>query len=559
MRDLARNDAKEALADKGEECRQLAEEVLAYRVEERRYLLDRFTLSRDPMLLNRVIARAIGAVLNAEDEPGPPHLGGSSGLPPMRWDLSNIADLSIAARRLAGTASLRAFELSGNSDNLDGCITWLSSAVPPDRFDDWPPRDVAADLTQAFLARHELLRFRADLDRAVAVGRRAATEVPDPQGPNPRHLTILGDALLRRHRFGGVEDDLDEATRCFEAGGKEPLWWAARPPSGGYAAALGVRWRRDGDEGDLQKGLELVASGLFGPPSDAARSRWLCEIGEHYLTRATAADLPDLLRPAVELLEEAAREGGSPCPQALAAKLKLAKALRNCYRHRGERAEIDRAVAVAREAVGAAPADSAIFAKAQMVLAQCLRDRFRRPAEPLDPYEPTWFFGDPMDLRNALLAYRSAADSALHQAPEQAIDAAIQGGIWEGDLGRWHESAQLFRVGIEAMHGLVAEGLGRWRTERILERSRGMTTRGAFALAAPETSLAPSSSWNGAGRCSPADRDPRRSLRRRGCTTFGPEAWRRSDLPRTSALAASRPQAMTEAGRSRRQRSMQSS
>jgi tetratricopeptide (TPR) repeat protein len=437
-----------------------SEDRSRYIIAQARALRLRFALSDDIADLDRAIAKAKQVASTTEAD--------SIALHYSRVEIAN--------------AFAERYRKGDNLSDLDESIAWREMAVSEERFDWWPLRDNAIALAQALLTRQRITLNKEDLDRAISVARRAVAEVPE-EGPQSEHLSVLAQTVLRRYEIAGREADLDEAIECteaaFAASSLDEITYRQQAQS--LIDARLIRWHDQGSPNDLDAAIRINRQIYDRASTDSERRVMGVELAYLLLDREAAFDDAEALATAITVLEEArAAHRGSDL--AIEAQRGLAEALRRRYRRNREQGDIDHAVELARSAVDTAPAHSLQLAAAHLVLAECLRDRFHSATPPVEGF--TLYFGRYEDRRDALDAYRTAARLGLDLAPDLAIDAALRWGKWESELDDWGRAAEAYRYGLQGLHVALQRPSRRRKRERLLLRAAGLSTRGAYALAA---------------------------------------------------------------------------
>jgi hypothetical protein len=365
--------ALELLRDGGDSGRNYQKGwVLVEEVEAR---VERFAVSGDQNDLKTAGQRAVNAL---------PLLDGLFKTPdgrltagPMLWDGGDPGFDSLRCRNRMGRGHRLAFLRSGDSDHLDRAVFWLRSAVPDDRFDEYRLRDNACDLVSTYLERYRNYKNPTDLEAAAVLGRRLVNEVPD-MGPRPGYRVALARALLLCYGRGGPGKELLEAFAQAEA-----VAWPPEPNAGADADArrdlavlhtLGCVFGIDRSRPAPEE--SSLTDGAFPDyPQGERLPRLLLEAAGVLRQRATRADDPAALGHAVALLERVlVCPGVGPVLQ-VDTRRELASSLRARFLQDEQRATIDRAVGLAREAAAQATKGSRAAVESHLELARCLQRR----------------------------------------------------------------------------------------------------------------------------------------------------------------------------------------
>ncbi|MFB7497219.1 CHAT domain-containing protein [Streptomyces sp. NPDC056161] len=282
----------------------------------------RYELLHVPADLDEAVAVARQAVAAAEGHPG----RGAA--------LTNL-----------GAMLQTRFGLTGAVDDLDEATAATRRALdtmPPDS----PDRAAGLNnLCSALLSRFERTHEPGDLDEAVRVGR-GSVEAGAGHPDRGLYLTSLGEALQRRYRQSGAAADLDEAVARLE---QAVAASAAHPDVRGARHAELVP--RQATFAPSRRPARTLAAPAESPSTSSTRTS-----GRH--TESTHR---------TPLLDG----------QTLPAEA-LGKALQTRFERTGTLADLDRAVAVLRQAVAATPPQRREYASRLLDLSMAVRLRFLR-------------------------------------------------------------------------------------------------------------------------------------------------------------------------------------
>ncbi|MFJ3306810.1 CHAT domain-containing protein [Streptomyces sp. NPDC086549] len=337
----------------------------------------------------------------------------------------------------------------------------------------------AGNLVQALYSRYERLGDLDDLEEAVAIGRQAARAVAgDPC--RPTLLSALCTALRLRHDHLGDLADLDEAV------------------------AAG------------QEAVDAV------PERDPDRSHCLGELSVAHYSRFVRTDHRKDLAAAVLYREEALWAAAERAPAQPLHLVNLCHLLAEQARETGSLANLERAVAVGRQAVELTPAGHRWHASARTNLTLALRLRHARlpSAQDLDEGQrlceeamaglPAGHPVRPRVLANLLMvlrARREALGTAPQSAPHSAdLDRAlllgreaaasqeagpsiqVAVGLAWGDLaasvGEYAQAVEAFEHVIDLLPHLAARDLRRTDQEYRLGRWNGVAAAAASCAVA---------------------------------------------------------------------------
>ncbi|MEV6871490.1 tetratricopeptide repeat protein [Amycolatopsis sp. NPDC051128] len=287
---------------------------------------------------------------------------------------------------------------------VDAAVTLLTAAS-----DHAHPHQVwaQANLGIAHRFRYQHTRAVADLDQAIAVGRRAAEVTPDGHPRLASLLVDLGAAHGLRFEHTGTPADLDHAIELREQAmdGGYPYRDRVLPD---LAAAYLERYMRIGAQADQDRAIELSEEVLLIPSFDADYLPALVtHLANSYLGRYQTLGVPADLDRAIELGRRAlalTQAGHPKGPESLAnlANIHLAR-----FERLGKVADLQQAIELGEEAVAAASADHAKRAKILSHHSISYQTRFER-------------LGKVADLQQAIELGEEAVAAASADHPERA-------------------------------------------------------------------------------------------------------------------------------------------
>ncbi|MGI5239764.1 CHAT domain-containing protein [Dactylosporangium sp. CA-139066] len=374
-------------------------------------------------------------------------------------------------RGLAGALHQRHLA-TGDGADLERAVTlagWALAAVPPGR----PDRAAAAmDLAAVHLTRHAHTGVLADLARAVELAEDALAA-----GGPPAWLSTLSDAYQQRYVVTGDAGDLDRAIALGERAAVGPGFaLAARQVR--LATAYWRRHRGAGRPGDLDRAVELGERAVSGTPADhvelPGRLSLLAEmrLDRHRLGATGEADGDGEADAAVDLAERALAmvPAGHPARSRFTATVCAARLERGAAALDPDR--LRDLAAGAAEAHGAAPLDriaahhaagSLALAAGDATLAVRLLDRAVALLPSAAPREAGWAdqqhrLGRPAGLvGDAVAAHCAAGD------PGGAVEIAELG---RGVLLASQASTRVDLVALAAHAPGLADRFG-WVCERL--------------------------------------------------------------------------------------------
>jgi tetratricopeptide (TPR) repeat protein len=299
------------------------------------------------------------------------------------------------------------YELAGRAADREEAIGFGRRAVAAD------PNSLRNLRTLGMMlnSRYSAVGNTADLDEAVAFARRAVTVAPHDEGP----MADLARSLWSRFYGIGNRADVDETIALGE---QLVAMDPAEEDLTGYQALLGMAFRARFDRfHDL---ADRAAAETWERLAAVERDEWADGVGpEHgegwaalrglralgYLNMATESDDPSALDRAIVLTEEVVGLFPDGHPGQLQTMANLVTGLWTRFTRRGDVADLDRAIGIARAAVAAGSGPDV-----QLALGNVLHARYTR-------------FGQPSDLDDAITAIRAALDDIDHaDAPDGDAD-----------------------------------------------------------------------------------------------------------------------------------------
>ena len=200
----------------------------------------------------------------------------------------------------------------------------------------------------------------AGLHEAVSVLEQRVTEVALEDVERPRHLSVLGNALVICFERTGNADDLNRAIEAFEqAVITSPSGDPERP---GRLSNLGnvhaIFFERTGNADDLNRAIEALEQAVITSPSgDPERPGRLSNLGNLYAICFERTGNADDLSRAIDVLEQAVAAASTDDPNRPAYLSGLGNVLRTCFERTGNADDLSRAIDVLEQAVAAASTD----------------------------------------------------------------------------------------------------------------------------------------------------------------------------------------------------------
>ncbi|MGH3613631.1 MAG: tetratricopeptide repeat protein [Pseudonocardia sp.] len=412
-------------------------------------LRDRYLAERDAALLREAIPLAERGV-GAADDPG--------------------------TRVVLGDLLSQYFPHSNDDEHLQRAVALLTDALT--RIPEGSPERPRAmvDVGIALAERHAVIGDPADLDTAVDLLQEALTLLPDTAPDTPSAHGQLAVALYRRFEVTGLLDDLDRAIALLESVVEAGLATEAGAPAWrmNLATALIQRHRRTDRESDLDRAIATYED-VLGATG-----------GDRY---AVTNNLGNALR-------DRARRPSDGGPDA-----------------ERDRADLDRAAALLRDAVQLCALGSVRHASTLANLGQVLRDRYLLTRDAADLAEALTategavevvagaddtdrarrWFGRASVLRQAEYAradgdsiavdaaYRAGCSAGTIEDPESVLVAAQDWGRGAMARSDWPVAVEAFAFAIGAVGVLVTAQAARHHRETWLRAAPGLSAVAAHA------------------------------------------------------------------------------
>ncbi|PSL52164.1 CHAT domain-containing protein [Saccharothrix carnea] len=335
---------------------------------------------------------------------------------------------------------------------------------PPDH----PNRStVLSRAAEAHFRHYDATGARTSLDTAIAVGRAVLAEGERAQG-----LDLLAVALRRRAELSPDLHTLDEAVdfglRAVEA---HPFSRIRASTVLNLAGSLADRYRRTRDVDDLHRALRLIQDHLGAVhPTDDLKARLTDQMGVVMMLLYQHTGEKDTLRERVRIAERGAERFGPHDPTRPQVLNNLSSSLMERYFVDGDRADAEKAVTAAREAVALTPAGLAIRGSRLLNLSIALGVLG----------EATGTTGP---LREALRVAEASA-GVLNAPPATRIRAHRVWGRWAVVLGRWRVALAAFAGGVDLVAQVAPRHVRRADRESRLADLRGVHTDAAAAALA---------------------------------------------------------------------------
>ncbi|MEQ4720608.1 CHAT domain-containing protein [Nonomuraea sp. B19D2] len=402
-----------------------------------------------------------------------------------------------------------------------GLLQEASAIIPTGH----PERCVLSyNLSYALTRRFERLGVEADMNDAVAAAR-AAVATDSEEFPRMEARRNLGNAL--RHRFIWAEelDDLNEAIQELRAalddieddhpGKPRYLSDLANALRSRFDHTAG-RLSRTGASADLDEAIDALRQAVHTTPdANAAKVDFLHNLSIALVARfrlaRRAEDLDEALVTALESLRVIADR-----PKRMIYQQHLASTLLTRFDHRRDRADLERAIDLLRQAIAACPADHAervvMLANLAGALIRGLQfddapDRCDEAVRILEEAArlaregtPHWapargLLGEalairfrrtdvPADAEAAISLWREVACAGVAPLSDR-IAAAGNWGTFAASLERWPEALAAHSTAVELLPLVAWRGAGRTDREHFLAEWNGLgSAAAACAIAA---------------------------------------------------------------------------
>jgi tetratricopeptide (TPR) repeat protein len=399
-------------------------------------LLRLFVATQDGALLDESIAVADRAV--AESPPG------------HRSRAARVNTLAMAYRARA--------ELLGSRADAGEAVRRARQACEAARDRAGLLRAARAGLAVALQTRYALTAARADLDEAIAVGWELLGELPAGHPDRPRYLGNQGAALHERFTARGSIADLDAAVSCLaDAVTATPPASPDRPGRlGNLSSALRERHAVDGVRADAERAVSVAREAVTLTAADSP------ELAHHRESLGLALSHLDRLDEARDELA-AALAGTPPGDESRPQRLSNLGGIHvRLFETTGRTAELDSAVAAAREAAEAMPDGDPRRLTYRFNLAVALQRRS----------------GGPADRSEATAAFREVAGGST--GPMSVRAAAGRGWVMlAADQRDWPQATAAARQALELAAATAGRGVGRADQERMLAPNQGLASLAA--------------------------------------------------------------------------------
>lgn len=353
---------------------------------------------------------------------------------------------------------------SGQVEEGARLATQAVADCPPDH----PSRStVLTRAAEAHLRHHDATGARTSLDTAIAVGRAVLADEDRTQV-----LDLLTVALRRRAELSPDLHTLDEAVdfglRAVES---QPFSRLRASTALNLAGALADRYRRTRDVDDLHRALQVIRDHLGAvQPTDDLKTRLTDQMGVVMMLLYQHTGEKDTLRERVRIAERGAERFGPHDPTRPQVLNNLCSSLMERYFVDGDRADAERAVAAAREAVALTPAGLAIRGSRLLNLAIALGVLGNAT-------------GATGPLREAVRVAEASA-GVLNAPPATRIRAHRVWGGWAVILGQWSTALAAFAGGVDLVAQVAPRHVRRADREFRLADLRGVHTDAAAAALA---------------------------------------------------------------------------
>ncbi|MEU8340884.1 CHAT domain-containing protein [Spirillospora sp. NPDC048832] len=388
-------------------------------------------------------------------------------------------DLDVAAESHGhGLQLLRRFDRSGDTAALSRGIEALRTALKASP-GEATRTQYAANLVMALRGRYQRLRDAADLDEAVAVGRRAVRTEPADDARRAALLSQLAGALRVRYDHFGDVADLAEALatgrRAVEivpkAHGADRLLCLRE-----LSAVLRSRYERTRSPAELDEAIDTLGEVLRVTESGDrpfVRVMDLATLCFMLIQRFGRTGRPSDLDRALDLGGRAAERVARSSRLYTTCQNGFALALRTRYEHTRDAADLEEAIDLARQAVGGTPEDDPERAVHLLNLARALHHRHRRT-------------GDRADLERACALAREATANPATDLPTRVVAGLVWSDI-AASAERYADAVVAFEGVIELLPQVASRELRRADQEYRLGQWTGIAvTAAACAIAAGE-------------------------------------------------------------------------
>lgn len=354
------------------------------------------------------------------------------------------------------------YELAGRSADLDDAVAAGRRAQQgfPAGHPHWA--EVTGRLRQWLLGRHRLSATPEDLDEAIALTRLLITAHP-AAAELANLLDELSGLLVARYDRTRAVTDLDEALKASrQAVNKTAVQdpdWATRMAN--LAMALRLHFLRTDEDADLDLAVhtaEMSVEHLAAGHSAYAHVR--SNLGILLQARFERSGDPGDLDRAVRLFRQGIEHNpGDPLARAILLS-NLASALHDRFLRAGNDADLDEAIILVRRAVDLTPPHDPAKGRHLANLNNVLRSRHDRD-------------GDGADLAEALDVLRAVASSTT-VAPKLRLTMAL---AWAGaaeHLGDADTALAALHTAVDLLPVIVWHGLDRASRESALDDVRGV-------------------------------------------------------------------------------------
>jgi tetratricopeptide (TPR) repeat protein len=327
---------------------------------------------------------------------------------------------------------------------------------------------VADNLGVALVHQYRLTGQVDHLQRAAALFEEAAGV--HPTGSREWVTAISGFALVLTETYDRTAriTMLDYAITMYEWLVDQPMTRTAERCQG-LGVCLVKRFVHADSRFDLERGLRLLGEAASGMTVPADRAAALNSEANAWELRFVETHDPSDSDRATALVEEAVAGTPPGSTDAAIFRCNLGNMLLRRFEILGERAALDRAVAVQRAALAGVRAHSAPPAVALAALADSLAARA---------------IADPSDtaVREATAAFRDAVEANRQSVPAQALAAAERWGRWAAARSAWAEAVEAYEHGLHALRAVVSTQEGRRHKETWLWQARTVPVDGAVAM-----------------------------------------------------------------------------
>jgi len=314
----------------------------------------------------------------------------------------------------------------------------------------------------------------ADLEEHISLCKQAVAQTPPSSPALPARLVNLG--LGQRDHFihTGNIADLEQAIRAFEQALAHisPGTSDADIYFNNLGLGLNDRHEQTHEYADLERAIRAFEQAItHSRPGAPNIPLYLTNLGSALANRYRAKrDIADLER-SIDLYKQASQLS-QPRSQDFLRNLHFSSnALINKYQYSGNLKILDQAIDQVKQTLTLTPRGSPNLPSTLNILGSALKMRYKHTKSKAD-------------LEDGFRIFRQAVvEHGGHATAEAVLDNARDWGDWALECYAWDEACQAYAFGLDASHILFQTQLSRSAKESWLEKSRGLASNAAFALA----------------------------------------------------------------------------